>query len=102
VDILYFILITCQLFDLRVFSKQFDGLSNDWLIELAFGVDRISPETDSYHSDTTYGKIREALEWPVQHLQHPSQMNTINSINKLMIINTINSHELIDITTTTA
>lgn len=51
-------------------AEQLDGLSYNGLIELALGVDGISPKAKPTYSYTSNSKIAEILKWPANDLQH--------------------------------
>lgn len=56
---------TNQFFYFRLFAEHFDGLTNDWLIELGLGINGVSPETDSHYSQTAQQEICTTLERPM-------------------------------------
>lgn len=65
--------VACKFFDLRMLAEQLDGFSDDGLVELSLGVNRIAPESNANHSHASYCEIAETFQRPLHHLQHPSR-----------------------------
>jgi len=61
---------TYEFFDLWIFAKYLDRLSDYRLVKIIFRVDGITPEGDSSDSDGRDGKISETSKGPMEHFQH--------------------------------
>lgn len=68
-------------------SKKLDRLADDRLIELGFGVNRVSPEGNSHQTDTCDHEVTYTLERPLHYLQHTHSLST-NTIKLIYCLHT--------------
>ena len=55
-------------------AKQFDGLSDDGLVEFGFGVDGVAPEGDPDEPQTGDEEVPCAFEGPFCYFNHIAQL----------------------------
>lgn len=61
---------TYKLLDLGLFSKQFDGLPYDGLVELALRIDGVAPERKPDNSQTGDEEVADRLHRPLEYFKH--------------------------------